>query len=122
MLLRPPPDKTLVWLVATPRPYFTYVDYRPLKVSEQGQPPVTAENAYAALLGIGQVAFYVVGWSTNEPDLSALKQFERSMLPLWPMQARVATFPPSGPPLDQRALDLLADTPFGKADRSRPAA
>ena len=92
-----PPDKTLVWLIATPRPYFTYVDYRPLKVSKTDEPPVTTENAYAALLGIAHLAFYVVGWSDNEPDLDPLKSFEKSMLPLWPIQNRTQTFPPKGP-------------------------
>jgi hypothetical protein len=98
------------------------VDYRPLKVSKLGEPPVTTENAYAALLGISHVAFYVVGWGENEPDLSGLDPFEKSMLPLWPMAAREVTFPPKGPALGYEALDELADAPFGKADRSRTAA
>lgn len=83
-----------------------------------GEPPVTTENAYAALLGIAYVAFYVVGWSGNEPNLDGLERFDESMLPLWPSQKRTITFPPNGPPLDWQALDLLADAPFGKADRS----
>jgi hypothetical protein len=113
-----PPDKTLVWLIATPRPYFTYTDYRPLKVSKQGEPPAS-ENAYAALLAVAHLAFYVVGWSENEPDLSGLAPFAKSMLPLWPINAKTVTFPPSGPRLDYQDLDVLADAPFGKADRSQ---
>jgi hypothetical protein len=117
-----PADKSLVWLIATGRPYFTYVDYRPLKVSKLDESPVTTENAYAALLGISHVAFYVVGWSENEPNLGGLKPFDSSMLPLWPMTAREVTFPPKGPALGYEALDELADAPFGKADRSQAQA
>jgi hypothetical protein len=115
---RQPPERTLVWLLATPRPYFTYVDYRPLKVSKADEPPVTQENAYAALLAIAHVAFYVVSWNENEPDLDGIKAFEKSMLPLWPIKSKTITFPPTGPALDYAELDDLADAPFGEADRS----
>lgn len=118
---RQPPERTRVWLIATPRPYFTYVDYRPLKVSKVDEPPVTTENAYAALLAIAHAAFYVASWNENEPDLDGLKAFEESIVPLWPTESKSVGFPPSGPALDTDDLDALADAPFGKADRSRSA-
>jgi hypothetical protein len=102
-----PSENTSVWLAATNRKNFHSMDYRPLKVSKHGQPKVTSENAFAGLLSLGPLAFYVVAWSENVVPLEPLRRFEDALLPFWPTEG-----PKTWPPrlrLDEDGLDDLAN-------------
>lgn len=103
-----PSDSTRVWLAATPWLGRHSIDHRTLRVGRIGEPPVTSRNAFATLLTLGHLAIYVVAWGANEPDLQPLDAFERSLLPLWPISSAV-TWPPTGPRLDLRQQDRLAE-------------
>jgi hypothetical protein len=111
-----PSETTRVWLGATPWTNFHYVDYRPLKVSRVGEPPVTSENAFAGLLAVGTVVFYVVSWLENVPNFEPVEKYRDSLLAVWPY-SRPRTWPPPGPRFDLAALDELAET-FGRVPTS----
>ena len=104
---REPSETTRIWLAATNRKNFHTVDYRPLKISPADGPPVPTENAFAALLSLGFLGFYVIGWRERIPDFDTLRPFDDALVPLWPTEGPT-TWPPRRR-LDEGGLDQLAD-------------
>lgn len=111
-----PSENTAIWLGATPWAGFHYIDYRPLKISNIGEPRVTAENAFAGLLALGHVVFYVVAWMGNVPNVEPIEKYRNSLLPIWTYVGPQA-WPPRGPAFDEQSLDRLAET-FGSVPTS----
>jgi hypothetical protein len=83
-----------------------------LKVSREEEPPVNSENAFAGLLALGTIVFFVVAWLDNEPDLEPVEKYDSSLLALWP-HTGPRTWPPPGRRFDFDALEDLAGT-FGR--------
>ncbi len=108
-----PSETTCVWLGATPWTNFHYVDCRPLKVSRDAEPPVRSENAFAGLLALGTIVFYVVSWLENVPNVEPVEKYSDSLLAIWPYSGP-KTWPPAGRRFDLAGLDELANT-FGSA-------
>jgi hypothetical protein len=109
---RTPSGTTRIWMGATPWAEFHYVDHRPLKISRRDEPRVRTENAFAGLLALGHVVFYVVSWIDNPPSVEPVQRYSDSLLELWPYSGPKA-WPPRGLRLDEDALDDLAET-FGR--------
>jgi hypothetical protein len=88
-----------------------YVDFRPLRVVQEAEQAPLIPNAYSAVLAVGEVAAFVVGWLDRKPSLrEALRQFGRGLVLIWPPREHDVVWPPLGGAFDHEALDALADS------------
>jgi hypothetical protein len=104
------PDSTRVFMVATRHREFTYIDHRTIKVEPipNSEPPPSA-NAFATLIGVGHIAFYVLCWTDIKPRGALGRVFEvhgDSIHPIHPSRGIVIWPPQTGFSLE--GLDDLA--------------
>jgi len=59
---RAPFGKVRVWIGRTPHLETHTIDFRPMTVRREGENPPASPNGYQAVLSVGHLAFYVVGW------------------------------------------------------------
>lgn len=109
-----PTAKTRVWLGHAQHLEVHTVDWRPLKVARQGVPledqePPDDDNAFQAVLSVGHLAMWVVGWIDPKPDMrQVLDEFGPALTKLWPADQLRVSWPPSKI-ISLAGLDALAD-------------
>ena len=122
-----PAKKARVWLSSNPYTIgFHYIDLRPLKVHPRGEDPPEEHNGYQAVLAVGNLVMYVIGWSERKPNLPQVYEgFNDALAPIWLADHQVA-WPPKRS-LKQADLDDLADalgaippTPSTPSDAASP--
>jgi hypothetical protein len=108
---RAPVGKVRVWIGRTPHLETHTIDFRPMTVRREGQDPPAGPNGYQAVLSVGHLAFYVVGWRGPKPQLNRVfSEFgDRALVKVWPYEPPV-TWPPPATITLITGLDALADT------------
>jgi hypothetical protein len=105
-----PPDSSRIWMIATGHRTYTFLDHRIIKVRVQdGEPPPRA-NAFATLVSVGHVAFYVLCWTDIKPRDGIRKLFDEfpdAIAPIYPPRGPVV-WPPNQI-LVHDSLDRLAN-------------
>ena len=107
---REPVGKVRVWIGRTPHLETHTIDFRPMTVRREGEDPPADPNGYQAVLSVGHLALYVVGWRGPKPQLDRVFSWfgETALVKVLPYEPPVIWPPPATLTLIT-GLDALAN-------------
>lgn len=106
-----PVGQVRVWIGRTPHLETHTIDFRPMTVRREGEEPPSGPNGYQAVLSVGHLALYVVGWRGPKPQLNRVFSYfgDTALVKVWPFAPPV-TWPPPATITLITGLDALAES------------
>lgn len=107
---RAPVGNVRVWIGRTPHLQAHSIDFRPMKVGRKGEDPPDRENGYQAVLSVGHLVLYVIGWKGPKPQLNRVFSHfgDTALVKVWPFE-RLVVWPPPATITLTTGLDTLAE-------------
>jgi hypothetical protein len=113
---RRPGSTTRVWIGKVPYLQAHYIDWRPADFYNAADGPPEHKNGLAAVLSVGHLAMYVVGWTDLKPNLTPVfTRFGSTLVRIWPTDEPASRWPPHVTLGFPEGLDALADALMGSA-------
>lgn len=105
-----PSGQVRVWIGRAPHRETHAIDFRPMTVRLEGEDPPDGPNGYQAVLSLGHLAFYVVGWRGAKPQLNRVFSYfgDTALVKVSPFERPVHWPPPATITLST-GLDALAE-------------
>jgi hypothetical protein len=99
-----------VWIGRTPHLQTHTIDFRPMTVRREGGKRPPGPNGYQAVMSVGHLVLYVIGWKGPKPQLNRVfAEFgDRALVKVWPFE-RLVIWPPPATITLITGLDALAD-------------
>jgi hypothetical protein len=105
-----PADKTRVWLAHAPHLEAHTMDWRSMRTHRDDEAPPKHHNSFQAVLSVGHLVAYVVGWQDRKPELRrTFDRFDAALAKVWPSDRLRVHWPPSTT-ITLAGLDDLANT------------
>jgi hypothetical protein len=114
------PQSTRVWIISTSVRHLAYIDHRTITVRREDLDPPPGSNAFATLIGVGHVGFYVLSWRGPKPTIDRIyDRFGSAVIPIFPSRGPII-WPPRDP-FTKEGLNQFAGV-FGSWEDEPPRA